>query len=296
MARVSFAAVRRFAINIGWIVLFVIVGGGVTLGLATLLPAWGGDDYRLLRDVAYGLTGFIVATLVVGKLLAKESWDRLGWRGGRGAMGVARSFVRGVGVGVAMAILAIVLALVFDRTSVTLTPDWSRWPAVVAPLVLILLAAALNEELIFRGFPLQRLSDAIGSVPALLVLAIGFALAHLGNDNVSPIGLVNIALAGIWLGVAFFTTGGMSLAWGLHFGWNAGLGLLFDAPVSGHLFSVPAVEYAPGPHAWVDGGAFGPEGGIVATISLIAGALFLLTRPGAFGAQPSPVSQEVVVA
>jgi membrane protease YdiL (CAAX protease family) len=296
MARVSFVVLKRFAINIGWIALFVFVGGGVTLGLAKLLPNWGGDAYRLLRDVAYGLTGFIVATLVVGKLLAKESWERLGWRReGRPATGLARPFARGIGVGLAMAVLAIVLALIFDRASIAFTPDWNRWPAVVGPLVLLLLAAALNEELIFRGFPLQRLSDAIGAVPALLVLAVGFTLAHLGNDNVSPIGLVNIALAGILLGVAFFTTGGMALAWGLHFGWNAGLGLLFDAPVSGYLFRVPAVEYAPGPHAWIDGGVFGPEGGIVATLVLIAGTLFLLTRANAFS-ERTGVTEEVAVA
>jgi hypothetical protein len=96
----------------------------------------------------------------------------------------------------------------------------------------------------------------------------------------------------VWLSVGFFL-GGMGLAWGLHFGWNAGLGLLFDAPVSGYLFRVPAVEYAPGPHAWVDGGAFGPEGGIVATVALIAGTLFLLTRPGAFSRQSAVVREAV---
>ena len=78
------------------------------------------------------------------------------------------------------------------------------------------------------------------------------------------------------LAVAFFSYGGMGYAWGLHFGWNAGLALLFDAPVSGYRFQVPAVEYSPGRHAWVDGGAFGPEGGIVATIVLTAGTLAVI--------------------
>jgi uncharacterized protein len=295
MARVSFEAIKRFASNVAWILLFVAVGGGASIGLAAVLPAWGAE-YRLLRDVFCGLSGFIVATLIVGKLLAGESWERLGWRTeGRGLVGHARPFARGIGFGVAMAAFAIVLALLFDRTSVTITPDWRRWPAAVGPLVVVLLGAALNEELIFRGFPLRRLSDAIGGVPALLVLAIGFAIAHLGNDNVSTIGLVNIALAGIWLGIAFFTTGGMALAWGFHFGWNAGLGLLFDAPVSGNLFGVPAVEYVPGSHAWVDGGAFGPEGGIVTTISLLAGTLYLLMRRNAFS-ERTGVTEDVAVA
>jgi hypothetical protein len=39
---------------------------------------------------------------------------------------------------------------------------------------------------------------------------------------------------------------------------------------------VPAVEYAPGLHRWVDGGAFGPEGGLVATLVMIAGTLAIV--------------------
>jgi len=80
----------------------------------------------------------------------------------------------------------------------------------------------------------------------------------------------------VWLSFAFFSSGGMGLAWGLHFGWNAGLALLFDAPVSGHAFHLPAVEYAPGARFWVGGGAFGPEGGLVATIAIVAGTLAVL--------------------
>jgi len=53
------------------------------------------------------------------------------------------------------------------------------------------------------------------------------------------------------------------------------------------------VEYTAGAHRWVDGGAFGPEGGIVATIALLGGSLFLLTRKDAFGPQPSVVSEPV---
>jgi len=48
--------------------------------------------------------------------------------------------------------------------------------------------------------------------------------------------------------------------------------------VSGYLFRVPAVEYTPGTHAWVDGGTFGPEGGIVGTIVLIAGILAVIGK------------------
>lgn len=270
MARVSFEAVKRFAIAIGWIVVYAVTGGIVTMVLSRYAPI-GGAPRQLVRDVFYSMIGFLVATIVVGRVLAKESWDRLGWH-----RPIGSRTVNGMLLGLVMAGVAVGLAFVFDSTHVALTYDWERWPRVAAWLAVMFLCGALAEELIFRGFPLRRLADVIGPLPAMLVLSVGFAFAHLGNPNVSTVGAINIALAGIWLSFAFFSAGGMALAWGLHFGWNAGLALAFDAPVSGFMFRVPAVEYSPGAHAWVDGGTFGPEGGIVGTIVLIAGTLAVI--------------------
>src|SRR5438445_583297 len=115
-----------------------------------------------------------------------------------------------------------------------------------------------------------------GAPPAMLILALLFGIAHARNPSATVFSTVNVALAAVWLSFAFFSAGGMALAWGLHFGWNAGLAILFDAPVSGYAFQVPVVEYTPGGHAWVDGGPFGPEGGIVTTIVLIAGTLAVI--------------------
>ncbi|HXF95327.1 MAG TPA: CPBP family glutamic-type intramembrane protease, partial [Gemmatimonadales bacterium] len=150
----------------------------------------------------------------------------------------------------------------------------------VVPLALGLLLAALAEELLFRGYPLRRLADAVGRRAAALVLAAAFGAAHLGNPNATALGALNTGLAAVWLATAFFSAGGMPLAWGLHFGWNAGLGLGFDAPVSGFTFDLPHLDYAPGRAAWLDGGAFGPEGGVAATLVFAAGTLVLARWPG----------------
>jgi membrane protease YdiL (CAAX protease family) len=194
-----------------------------------------------------------------------------------------------------MAIAAVLLAIVLDRAAISITADWNTWGGIALPLLLGLTLSALAEELAFRGYPLRRFADAVGAVPAMLVIAVLFGLAHTGNPNATVFSIVNIALAAIWLSFAFFSQGGMGLAWGAHLGWNAGLAVLFDAPVSGFDFNVPGVEYSPGNHAWVDGGAFGPEGGIVTTIALVAGTLFILTRARGF-AEPEPAAAEQVAA
>ena len=272
MARVSFEDVKRVGIALAWILLFAAVGLLVTLLLSALAPL-GGVQGQFLADVIYSLIGFGVATIVVGKVLAKESWERLGWR-----RPLASRLLHGVTFGLVMAAVAIGLAFVVDRTRVSLTYDWERWPRVALWLGIMFLCAALTEELMFRGFPLRRLADAIGARAATLLLAIGFGVGHLGNPNITFVAALNIALAGIWLAFAFFAPGGMALAWGLHLGWNAGLALAFDAPVSGYLFRVPAVEYTPGSHPWVSGGTFGPEGGLVGTIVIIAGIFAVIGK------------------
>jgi membrane protease YdiL (CAAX protease family) len=272
MARVSFAGLKRLGIALAWIVLFAVIGGGIIAGVASVLPNWGGPTWFVARTGVYELLGFGTATLVVGRLLSKHSWDAMGWR----RPGLGRHLARGVGLGALMAAIAVGLAALLDGARVSMSAEWGQVPSVVLPLTFGLVCAALAEELAFRGYPLRRLAQAVGPAPAILVFAMLFGLAHSKNPSATSFSTLNVGLAAVWLSVAFFSAGGMALAWGLHFGWNAGLALFFDAPVSGYAFHVPVVEYAPGPHTWVDGGAFGPEGGIVATLVIIAGTAALI--------------------
>lgn len=275
MARVSLAGrLRRVGAAILWLTAFAGIGVGATLGFREMAPAVADPTWWLAREGLCQLAGFLAATWLVGRLANGYGWDRMGWRT---PPALPRHFLRGLLLGVAMAAGAILLAVLIDGAALRASGGTPlRFAAVAGPLALGLLAAALSEELIFRGYPLRRLADAIGPGQAMLILALVFGAAHLANPDAGVVSTTNIALAGLWLSVAFFSTGGMALAWGLHFGWNAGLSLLFDAPVSGVPFGVPGVEYVPGGHAWVDGGRFGPEGGVIGTFVILSGVALLL--------------------
>ncbi len=78
----------------------------------------------------------------------------------------------------------------------------------VGTTVLVLAPAALSEEALFRGVPLVLLAGALGRGTAVVVVSIAFALAHFVNPNVTMLGIGNIALAGIFLGLAFYAPGG----------------------------------------------------------------------------------------
>ena len=52
----------------------------------------------------------------------------------------------------------------------------------------MLIAGSLAEELMFRGYPFQRLVEAIGAGGAILVFSVLFGLVHLMNPGVESVG------------------------------------------------------------------------------------------------------------
>jgi membrane protease YdiL (CAAX protease family) len=111
------------------------------------------------------------------------------------------------------------------------------------------------------------------------IVTLAFSSVHARNPNVSPLSLLNIALAGLVLGELYWMQGTPLGAWALHLCWNAGLATL-GLPVSGILVTPPlsALGFTGARAGLLSGGAFGPEGALPNTIALVLIALFLLWR------------------
>lgn len=257
---------------VGWAVLFLAGGFAVTLVFSLALAAVSGTPLTgeptaglLVIQTVAGLLAYGLVTWAIGfRGLGLTARD-LRWapfkRAGRG-------FGFGLLLGAAPALFALGLStLVGEARFVPDEGDLAAYATRVGLTALVLAPAALMEELMFRGVPQVVLARAFGRLPAILALSTTFALAHVFNPNGTPLGLVNIALAGVLLGLAFYTPGGLWTAWGAHLGWNAMLAAL-DAPVSGHPFAIPMIDYLPGEPAWLTGGSFGPEGGFLASIAI----------------------------
>jgi len=258
---------------LGWVTAFLAVGTIVTLLLEQVIPHTD-SPWWLARAGAIQVAGFAIATWTIGRWLNRRSWAEMGWRDGGVAL---RGFASGALWGGAMAVLAVLLAVALSGARVYVHAPGPVFP-VGGPILVGVLFAALSEELVFRGYPLRRTADALGQGRAIILSAVAFGAAHLMNPEAQVLGAVNVALAGVWLALAFFSPGGMALAWGVHVGWNATLGELFNAPVSGYDFAIPGAHYSPGRYEWVDGGLFGPEGGLVGTIAIGVGLVIFWRR------------------
>jgi len=137
-----------------------------------------------------------------------------------------------------------------------------------------------GEELMFRGYLFQVFAEGTNRIVATITISVLFAFVHAKNPNVSLFGLINVGLAGIWLSIAYIKTNSLWLPVGLHFSWNFFQGFVFSLPVSGTTSDKEQIGKAivTGPE-WFTGGTFGPEGGMLATILLLAVSVLIYRSP-----------------
>ena len=152
----------------------------------------------------------------------------------------------------------------------------------------LFIVAALAEEALFRGYPLQTLTRAKLIGFGVLVTSFAFAAIHMGNPNLKQgLPYLNLLLAGVWLAVAYLRTRSLWFPLGVHWAWNWALGSLFGLPVSGinDLAPHPLLHGTDLGPAWLTGGSFGIEGGLACTITLVVSTIFIW-RTGLVRATP----------
>lgn len=131
-------------------------------------------------------------------------------------------------------------------------------------------AAAIGEELVFRGAIFRIADERLGTAAALLVSSILFGLLHAANPGATLLSTAAIAIeAGALLGVAYAASRSLWLPIGLHFGWNFTEGGVFGTAVSGGQSHGLIESVLSGP-TFVTGGAFGPEASVIAVAVCVA--------------------------
>jgi len=135
------------------------------------------------------------------------------------------------------------------------------------------LLVAMKEELIFHGYAFQTILRGIGPFPTLVISSIIFAYVHNENTGITPLAYANIGIAGIFIGLLYLRTGSLWAPIGFHLGWNYAQ-VLFDLSVSGNtnvaVSPIDLVVKNQQLSYLLAGGDFGPEGGLIVTVILLA--------------------------
>jgi membrane protease YdiL (CAAX protease family) len=183
----------------------------------------------------------------------------------------------GIAGGASMAALVLIPPLVAGAATMQRAGD-SLSASGILFVGVLLLAGSAGEELMFRGYGLQLLIQRIGAYTAILPISMIFALMHGGNPHATYLAIVNTAGFGALFGYALIRSGDLWLPIGLHFGWNVALPV-FGVNVSGFTMKMTPYTMTWNTGAVWSGGDYGPEGGILTSVGLVALGIFLWKAP-----------------
>lgn len=164
----------------------------------------------------------------------------------------------------------IVAIILLSTKSVELVNSFSEpnfSGALIIQLV-IFIFVGINEELFGRGYCMTVLKQTKKSWVPIVVSSIIFALMHSMNAGISLLAYINLFLFGISMGYLFMKTKNIWMCIGYHITWNYFQGDVFGFLVSGNatdsIYTIKTIS----PNI-INGGSFGPEGGLVVTILLV---------------------------
>lgn len=143
--------------------------------------------------------------------------------------------------------------------------------------LLMFFVQSASEEVLSRSWMIPAIESRFGPWVALIISSSIFSVGHFGNPNVNWIGLINILLAGLMLGLFFLKYRNIWFVTGLHAGWNWVQATVFDFNVSGFdVYSL--INFNPYGNEMISGGKFGFEGSIVSCIMLTLVIGYLLWK------------------
>lgn len=254
---------------------------GVPSEFTANLPIW-----IFLSLAAVRLFRVLISVWLAGRYLDRRTFADFGLRRNR-------NWWQDLGFGLGLGILLISCVFLIEMAAgwVTISDTFhtanSEQSFIVKLIVFVILfvCVGFSEELMYRGYHLTNIAEglcikAIGPKYSLgiavFLSSILFGIFHLGSPDATLISIFIIFTMAILLAIAFVLTGRLAMPIGVHITWNLFQGNVFGFPVSGEIFPSESVTFfsiqQSGPDLWT-GGAFGPEGGLLGLLVIIAGII-----------------------
>lgn len=259
------------------------LGSGL-MGLAALL------GYLQRAPVPVSIVASAVATLssayLCARLVDRRSFRDLGLEPTR-----ANCVDLSLGLALGAALMTLILATGLACGWLRIEGPWAAYDgplSVIWPLILWVLVG-VQEEVWARGYLFVNLAEGLhgalsarGALLAAWALTSGyFGALHALNPAATLRSTLALVWSGLLLGLGMLLFGRLGLPIGLHIAWNLFEGTIYGLPVSGLRLSPFSVfnTIDRGPTLWT-GGAFGPEGGLLGMLAMLAGmaAILLIAR------------------
>ena len=218
--------------------------------------------------------GALIATAVCLKWVDGKSWDYvyLGRTSARPKLLAVGALLGAAAIGLPS------LLLLFAGELRAIPTTNGSWLGAAALTFANLLPSAAGEELLVRGYLFSVIRESLGWRLALIITSVVFGLLHLQNPGADAESIGLVILAGFFLGSVLLATKSLYAAITLHFAWNWVMAAGLHTAVSGTAIIAPDYRVVDAGPDWLTGGAWGPEGGLAAALSMFVIVLYIYTR------------------
>ena len=258
------------------IALFDIIG----IAIVSVFSEYGFEEFisdpelimqnkMMLLMMICQLIGTLFTVWIFQKFISKERFISIGLD----FINYKNDFYQGLAVGTGLISIGFFTLIILNLTSIDLT-YFSIYDQVF--YFFLFIVVSLNEEIAIRGYILHNLSQSFNKYIALIISSFVFMGMHLGNPNIGVLPLMNLFLAGIFLGVYRIHKNNLWFPIGAHLMWNYLQGPIYGFEVSGNKINSLFEQKLNG-HELLTGGNFGYEGSIILTVFLII-SIFLMDK------------------
>lgn len=185
-----------------------------------------------------------------------------------------KDLIKGLIFGAVSLVLVFIFLLVSG--SITLVNPLSK-PNFSLSLItglIIFIFVGINEEMFSRGYCITVLKQTGSRWLPVVLSSVIFALMHSFNPGMSLFSYINLFLYALLAAYMYIKSNNLWLPIGYHIAWNYFQGNVFGFLVSGQ-GAEGIYTLKNSTDNLLNGGKFGPEGGIVVTAILIAGFIYM---------------------
>ncbi len=249
----------------GWITLIIgLLIFSLVSSLVIQIGSFFSDSFGILIQL-YFYSLVILAIILYSKFVEKRDIQSLGIS----SKNFTKNYSFGAILGFVMIGATIIGNLIMQSISISINNNVN-----ILYLMLLLFGFCIQgfaEELLIKGYIMNTIASMSNMTIGIVINSVIFSLNHAINPNVTSIGLINIFLLGFLLSLIFFYSDNLYLVGALHSSWNFFIAIL-GLPVSGKIvnetiFRIKTTDSL----SILNGGNFGLEGGLLATIILIVG-------------------------
>lgn len=246
--------------------------GDIEAATAAAAQIGSSDLYAVFS--LFATLGMTAVVILFCRLIQKRKPDTLGFV----KAGMGKEYLVGIVVGFVMFSSAVLICVVTGAIKIEGVSETFR----IGMFILFLLGFMLQgmaEEVLCRGYVMVSIARRYSMWTAVISNAVIFAALHLLNSGISVLAFINLVLFGVFASLYFVKRGSI---WGIaavHSVWNLVQGNFWGLRVSGMVTecSVLRSTMIEGRDI-LNGGAFGPEGGLGVSVVLLVGICVLLRK------------------